>query len=529
MAQSLRSLPLFPGESPPPSLPGNSPSGLHPGLHLGLQKAQQNQLWLAVHMPALPLEALSVPDTGPATVVVEPRKGHLWIVVASERARALGISPGLKLSAALALSRSLTVLDRSPEAERLKLTSLAQWARRITPSVSLEPPRALLMEVRGSLKLWGGLDPIKEALKEAFQHRRMTAHLCVAPTALAALWLARHQQEDVLSHDELVGRLRGLPLGVTGWPDSAQQLLGKMGVKTIGDCLRLPRGGLARRVGLQYLQDLDKSLGQHDLRSEFEPAQRLSSTLEFQDEVTDPEILANAGQELIRKLVKALQKHQVQVASLEFGFHHLQKPKTIERINLVAPTYEAERISRLFLGKLETVSLPDPVIALSLTTGVIEPMIGLNTALFQNRAPGAVRAAMGELIERLRLRFGAEDIYAVTPVEEHRPEQAWSKSPDPLRRDAPGPASNAPQSPPRPLWILPSPVRLSSTAEGGPQSKDRRALCLESGPERIEAGWWEGRDISRDYYVASGSKGEKLWIYRDRCSDRNWFLHGLFG
>ena len=525
MAKPLRSLPLFPGESPPPPLPGSSPLGLHQGLH---QRAWRNQLWLAVHMPTLPLEALSVPRAGPATVVVEPRKGHLWVIVANEKALAQGVAPGLKLSAALALSRTLTVLDRSPEAEHLKLTSLAQWARRVTPSVSLEPPHALLLEVRGSLKLWGGIDPIKGALKEACQYRRITAHFCAAPTALAALWLARHQQEDALSHDELVGRLRGLPVGVTGWPDSAQQLLGKMGIKTIGDCLRLPRGGLARRVGLRYLQDLDKSLGQHDLRPEFEPAQRLSSTLEFQDEVTEPEILANAGQELIRKLVKALQKRQAQVASLEFGFHHLRKPKTIERINLVAPTYEAERISRLFLGKLETVSLPDPVIALSLTTGTIEPIAGLNTTLFQSRAPAAVRAAMGELIERLRLRFGAEDIYGVAPVEEHRPEQAWSKSLDPLRRHGPGPA-NAPQSPPRPLWILPTPVRLSSTVEGGPQYGDRSALRLESGPERIEAGWWQGRDISRDYYIASGSKGEKLWIYRDRCSDRSWFLHGLFG
>ncbi|GIT14847.1 MAG: hypothetical protein CM1200mP36_06030 [Gammaproteobacteria bacterium] len=49
--------------------------------------------------------------------------------------------------------------------------------------------------------------PIKGVLKEEFQHRRITAHLCVAPTALAALWLSRHQQEDVLSRDELVGRL----------------------------------------------------------------------------------------------------------------------------------------------------------------------------------------------------------------------------------------------------------------------------------------------------------------------------------
>ena len=111
-------------------------------------------------MPVLPLEALSVPDAAPASVVVEPRKGHRWIIAANEKSLAQGIAPGLKLSAALALSSTLTVLERSSEAEHLKLTSVAQWARRVTPSVSLEPPCALLLEVRGSLKLWGGIDPI---------------------------------------------------------------------------------------------------------------------------------------------------------------------------------------------------------------------------------------------------------------------------------------------------------------------------------------------------------------------------------
>jgi len=517
MVQPLRSLPLFAGEFPP--LP----------LSKGSQAPWQNPLWAAVHMPELPLEALSI-SHAQAAVVVEPQKGHHRVIVASEKALAQGIVPGLKLSAAFALSRALTVLDRSPEAEHLKLASLAQWARRITPSVSLEPPHALLLEVRGSLKLWGGIDPIKNALKEEFQRQRLTAHLCIAPTALAALWLARHRQEDVLSHEELVGRLSGLPLAVTGWPDSAQLLLRKMGIKTIGDCLRLSREGLARRVGQRYLHDLDKSLGQHDLRSEFEPTQRLSSLLEFQHEVIEPEILANAGKRLIRKLARALQKRQVQVVGFEFGFHHLRRPETVVRINLVEPTYELERISRLFLDKLETISLPDPVTALSLTTGKIEPMVGLNTALFPTRTPAALRAAMGELIERLRLRFGVEDIYGVASVEEHRPEEAWIKSLDPLLRDEPSAASNSPQSQKRPLWILPAPIQLSSAVAGGaPRYGDQRALRLESGPERIETGWWEGRDVSRDYYIASGSKGEKLWIYRDRRSDRSWYLHGIFG
>ncbi len=450
------------------SLPLFAGDPLPPSLPKGLKTPQSNRLWVAVHLP-----------------------------------------------------------DRSPQAEHLELISLAHWVRRITPSVSLEPPHALLLEVSGSLKLWGGIDSIKKTLREEMQRRRLSAHLGLAPTALSALWSARHRQEDVLSKKELVGRLSGLPLRVTGWPDSVQLLLGKMGVRTIGDCLRLPREGLIRRVGKRCLDDLDKALGQHDIRSEFQPDQRLSSVLEFQEEVTEPEILANAGRRLIKKLTEALHKHQVQIESLEFGFQHLRKSKTVARIGLVVPTYELEKMTRLFQSKLETLSLPAPVTALSLTTGKIEPMVGLNSALFPARTQSALKAAMGGLIERLQTRFGAEDIYGVVLVEEHRPEAAWAKSMNPLLQIS-GAESNSPWNQRRPLWILPVPVQLSRT-ESTLHDVGQRPLQLESGPERIEAGWWEGQDASRDYYIASGSKGEKLWVYRDRCSDRSWYLHGIFG
>ena len=509
MAQTLRSLPLSTGASQ--TCPVRD----------GRQSARRNPLWVAVHMPGLALEALAIPDTTP-TVVVEPENGQHRVIAANPRAQTHGIAPGLKLSAALALSRTLAVLNRSPEAEHLVLASLAQWARRITPAVSLAPPHALLLEIRGSLKLWGGTDPIKQALKEALRRRRVTAHLCIAPTALAALWLARHRQQDALSRKALTGRLSGLPLEVTGWPDSTRQLLNKMGVKTIGDCLRLPRDGLARRAGRHCLQELDRSLGEPDPRAEFEPGQRMRATVEFQAEITAPEMLAHAGQTLISRLARALQKRQAQVASLEFGFHHLRKPKTVQRIRLMTPTYESERISGLFVDKLETMRLPAPVVALSLATGDIEPMVGRNTTLFANRSPAVLGAAVGELIERLRLRFGTEAIYGIALIDEHRPEAAWSKSLDPLSGAASSAASGMPRDRQRPLWLLPAPIPLSKVSGGG-------ALRLASGPERIEAGWWERRDVSRDYFIASGSQGEKLWIYRDRCSDRGWYLHGLFG
>ena len=490
-----------------------------------------------------------------AAAVVEPQKGHLRVVVANDAALDRGVSPGLKLSAAQARSPGLAVLNRSAEVEHRELASLACWARRITPLVSLEPPRALVLEVGGSLKLWGGLDSIREALDRELGRRRLTAHLCAAPTALAALWLARDGREDALSAKQLAGRLGALPLRVTGWPQAVRRLLKKMGAGTVGDCLRLPRDGLIRRVGQRYLDDLDQALGhRQDIRAAFSPDRRFSSVVEFQEEVAEPRVIAEAGKKLILRLAEMLHRHQAQIAGCRYGFHHLHRPATAVRINQVVPTHESRKITDLFLSRLETLSLPAPVTALSLTTGKITPMTGLNATLFPACPEIAPQTALGELIARLRTRFGAEDIHGLGLAEDHRPEAAWSQvrdhqaetaqgqakghQADAARGQAKNPAVRGkspvshrdrggvrhPRHPRRPLWLLPAPVSIAAGGGG------RRHLRLESGPERVEAGWWEDRDARRDYYVARTGMGKRLWVYRDRRSGRDgWYLHGIFG
>jgi protein ImuB len=49
-----------------------------------------------------------------------------------------------------------------------------------------------------------------------------------------------------------------------------------------------------------------------------------------------------------------------------------------------------------------------------------------------------------------------------------------------------------------------------------------------AGPERIEAGWWDEKPVSRDYFVARNPRGETLWVYRELSTPRQWYLHGVF-
>ena len=84
---------------------------------------------------------------------------------------------------------------------------------------------------------------------------------------------------------------------------------------------------------------------------------------------------------------------------------------------------------------------------------------------------------------------------------------------------------------PRPIWLLPEPLKLASR-QGLPYY--RSTMQIVSGPECIEAGWWDGQGATRDYFIASGDDATLYWVYRERtvASERDsaaWFLHGVFG
>ncbi|MFM0735072.1 DNA polymerase Y family protein [Paraburkholderia sediminicola] len=77
----------------------------------------------------------------------------------------------------------------------------------------------------------------------------------------------------------------------------------------------------------------------------------------------------------------------------------------------------------------------------------------------------------------------------------------------------------------RPVWMLDKPLRLMMRDQ---RPIYRRPLKMLTRTERIEAGWWDGNCVERDYYVAADDRGHMFWVYRERLGGE-WYLQGLFG
>ena len=92
------------------------------------------------------------------------------------------------------------------------------------------------------------------------------AACCAGSGTCGAGW----QPFVVMELARLVGQLMPLPLAALRWPQETLERLARMGVRTIGQVLRLPRAGFARRFGTDSLAVLDRLTGRSpDLRERF--------------------------------------------------------------------------------------------------------------------------------------------------------------------------------------------------------------------------------------------------------------------
>src|SRR6185436_11028604 len=139
--------------------------------------------------------------------------------------------PGMALNSALALWPKLRTMARDVRRERELLDALGEWALRYTSRVSLEPPDAVLIEVRGSLRLFGGSRSLCERLRAELRTTGLEPQFSLTPTPLASLWMARAGKKGPIRHPaDLASRLADLPLHRTRWPSRSLGMPATMGV-----------------------------------------------------------------------------------------------------------------------------------------------------------------------------------------------------------------------------------------------------------------------------------------------------------
>ncbi|WP_341915646.1 DNA polymerase Y family protein [Polaromonas sp. YR568] len=468
----------------------------------------------------------------------------------------------------IALQTSLTT-EAGPAllGEAALQRSVASLALGFTPRVALVD-EAVLLDVTGSLRLFGGLARLMQLLEQRvlafFETNNLQALIRRAQgaTSLIALGRLRHTAGKAAPAR---ARVADLPMHTLSAARPHLGVLERIGCRSWDDLLRLPRDGVARRFGAELLEALDRARGSlpdnHDwlvLPEHFEEKIELNAL------VTHGPALMAGAERLLAGLHAWLLGRQSGICALRLTWH-LDKRRDVAPtgemdVRTAQPAQDLRHVTRLIAEHLAQQQLPAPVHSLSLRSLVTEPLVDAAAAttslLLEARQQGDSAV---ELIERLSARLGPAQVLAWQPCADHRPEQMqrWVSAQGAMQSIAGGVRQTSargqkglkkPEEAARadalyPTWLLPEPIRLAAV---GDSPVYQGPLLRLAGPQRLEASGWlmsgEAAGVRskpaaiRDYFIYRSQQAGLLWIFSERLpvpqpahtQPRAWYLHGFF-
>jgi len=477
----------------------------------------------------------------------------------NDAARALGLRWGQSHADACAIAPDLVSHPAEPERAREALRKLALWAERWSPAVSVDADRpqheGLFLDVTGAAHLWGGEAEMLADLRRRLEAADVEARVAMAGTPGAAWALARFtaHQDPIAPPGQEKAALAGLPVEGLRLSEKAVRLLGRFGLRRIGDLYPIPRAGLARRFrgpeGLEVVANLDRALGLvgEALKPETAPAAYRAYQVFF-DPIIVGEGAAERAADLTRDLCAQLERDGMGARKVVVTGFRVDGRTTGFEIALGAPSRKPDHLLRLLREKgWERLDLGFGIDALMVSAAVAQPLAAVQAD--SEAGPAAAdAAARAALVDRLVARLGDRAVGRPVLRESWIPER--SEGMESALAAAPVPsAKRGGVSQERPLLLLnpPEPIEaLADLPDGAPARfvwrRVARRVARSSGPERLSPEWWRPAARSdrpartRDYYKLEDGEGGRYWVFREGLYGREdaervptWWMHGVFG
>lgn len=342
------------------------------------------------------------------------------------------------------------------------------------------------------------------------------------------------------------------PLPVALLPEAQPWLdwLAQIGCATLSELRALPSAGVRRRCGAALPASLSRAYGEApEAPAWYRAPPHFEAVLPLPSLTHDVEVLLFGLRRLLAQLTGWLAAGQLATQALTLILEHEPLGRetlapTRFDIRLAEASAAPAHLLSLCKERLARSPLVAPVLTLRLDVTQTAQHVPQSGSLLPE--PGRERQDFVQLMERVAARLGDEHVRRLQVRGDHRPEAAFVSVPYAVNAgvgagvsaSVNGEATSASNRhlpdtvsalPPRPAWLLDAPQRLSMQQE---RPWRQGPLQLVSGPERIEAGWWEPGTVTRDYFIAADTTGALLWVFRERPvkgADAAWYLHGLFG
>jgi protein ImuB len=503
--------------------------------------------YLALYLPWLPAERLVRERRAPADqpfALIEKQRGALRIAALNAHALRLGLEVGQALADARGCVPELATFPFDPQGDAAFLDRLSRSCDDYTPSVQLDPPQGVVLDVTGCAHLHGGEDALRDSLMAEIANKGLTVRAALADSAPAARALARFGAR--FGGDSVAA----LPLAALEVEAETLHALSRAGFRRIGDLVPLPRKVLAARFGMATTTALAQLLAEEEAHIVPQPwqeavfaEQRFAEPIGRSDDVLDviEMLLERIAVQLAmrgeggRRFAARLHRSDGHVAGLE--------------VETGAPTRDPALVLRLLRERIDSLADPlDPGFgydSVDLAVPCSEALAEAQPALEAERRRAN---EIGPLLDRLVVRHGPARVRHFAAGNSHIPERAGKLCPLNAKRQTSSWLEVSEDEPPlRPLILFDPPQKvevMASVPDGPPQrfrwrGKPHRVMRQE-GPERIAAEWWRRRGghednpgLTRDYYRVEDETGHRFWLFRHglygkEAEHPDWYIHGLF-
>lgn len=479
------------------------------------------------------LDSLGVRESPEATAVIERN----LVLQANIAAIEQGIKARQSMATALSLYPELHAVERQLSREQQLLEHIAVWAYRFSPVVSIDKElSAVLIEIRGSLKLFRGFNRLFHYLSRGMEKRNLLFYCGLAHNPVASYLMSYsdkapgfYRRSSTTLHSERIRQqLQSLPITLLPCPMKIKKTLQSMGLTHLHAVFSLPSTSLGKRFGrefcelIAYLKDEDK-----ERRPLFEPPENFYSSRYFIHGLNNKQQLHPYIDQLLAELKNHLRLRQLINRQLHWQLNYIDGGNEALLLNTSHNVFQQHSLFDITLLKLDQMKLSASIESFSLSCDAFEKVSNHNENLFHQQdnsfLPEAdsnnekYRVLMDKLLSRLQSRHCVQ----LGTHHDHLPEKAWRAIQYADANTSKPPASNTNSS--RPLWLLQKPAAIQKHQQ---QLYWQGYLYLLQGPERIDNQWWQQRQ-ARDYYIARHSNGGVYWIFKDQIN-RQWFVHGLF-
>jgi protein ImuB len=478
-------------------------------------------LWLALQFTRLALDTRPGAETRSEPLAIVEAQGPRRIVVAANAAaRAQGVRAGQVLAAAQALCAGLQTELRRRNDEDAAMQGLALWALGYSSLVARHGEDVLLVEIGASRLLFGNERRLLQAIALDLEGDgyACVAGLAATPSA-ARLFAAAGHSRIVRDTAALREQIAHLELVHGDLPGETCEALAAVGVRSYGALLKLPRAELARRFGQIVPDHLDALLGRRaEVVTPMRVATRFRQRLEWPYAIEHSTALLFPARRLVAAAAHWLVACQQSALRLRLSFAHEDHVDTVIEIGLGQASADREHLLAVVRARLERLALPQGSTALTLELGETQALNAPSRDLFVRHGEAPEDAT--QLLDRLQGRLGDGAVERFALNADHRPERGEKRGQSTFRATRAKMYSDPVLQ--RPMFLLPQPTPI----EQWPSFDWRRARL--SLPERIESGWWDDADATRDYYRLDQPDGARLWVFRNRQAPHDWFVQGVY-